>query len=143
MYQNGKNMNNARFIFRAQTRRYGERVKLNGDPLPSNWTYGACNKGTGDFSVIYSHTGEKFPVYTDTIGQCTGITDKNAKYIYEGDIVRHSDHLYEVKYADGWWGFQFVSLDGKEHVTFSINGTACLALEVVGNIYDNPELLKR
>lgn len=134
---------NARFIFRAQTRKYGERVKLNGEPLPSNWAYGACNKSTGDFSIIYSlDTGTKFPVYTDTIGQCTGITDKNATYIYEGDIVRHSNHLYEVKYADGWWGFQFVSLDGKEHVTFSINGTSCLALEVVGNIYDNPELLK-
>ena len=135
-------MENARFVFRAQTRKYGEKVKLNGDPLPSNWVYGACNKSTGKFSIIYLDTGENFPVYTETIGQCTGITDKNARYIYEGDIVRHSDHLYEVKYADSWWGFQFVSLDGKEKVTFGINGTSCLALEVVGNIHDGFELLK-
>ena len=132
-----------RFIFRAQTRKYGEKVRLNGEPLPSFWAYGACNKGEGDFSIIYGlDTGEKYPVYTDTIGQCTGIADKNARYIYEGDIVRDThDKLYEVKYADGWWGFQFVSPDSKERVTFNINGTSCLSLEVVGNIYDDPELI--
>ena len=132
-------MNNMRFMFRAQTRKFGERVKVNGEPVPSHWEYGACNKGTGDFSVIYNHdTGEKFPVYTETVGQCTGITDRNARYIYEGDIVKDSrGNTYTVQYADGWWGFQFVSTDGKEHITFDVKGASCPSLEIVGNVFDN------
>ncbi|MBQ7428371.1 YopX family protein [Butyrivibrio sp.] len=134
----------ARFLFRAQTRKFGEKVRMNGESVPSHWEYGACNKSTGDFSIIYDlKTGEKFPVYTDTVGQCTGITDKNAKYIYEGDIVKDSHgSIYSVQYAAGWWGFQFVSADGTEHVTYSINGTSCLSVEIIGNIYDNPELME-
>ena len=42
------------FLFRGQTRRYGEILaNVYGDKLPSKWAYGGLFWGTGDFSVIY------------------------------------------------------------------------------------------
>ena len=42
-------------LFRGQTRRYGEKVKLNGEKIKSNWVYGGIfpQNGDGDFAIIY------------------------------------------------------------------------------------------
>ena len=87
------------------------------------------------------------PIVPATIGQFTGLTDCNGKEIYEGDILVYGGqhkHIVEFKHGmfgytlmDGWFlgygsnpNFTFNPLDkSKEH-------------EVIGNIYDNPELLK-
>ena len=75
-----------------------------------------------------------------TVGQYTGLTDKNGKKIFEGDIVdilTENEEIGVVAYEDG--GF-LVNADGF-CVDFhaNINGTD---LEIIGNIHDNPELLK-
>ena len=77
-----------------------------------------------------------------TVGQYTGMTDKNGKRIFEGDILRY-------KNCDDEYGFLFVEFRNgsfcvNEHgVTCDpVSEALCLGVEVIGNIYDNPEILK-
>ena len=135
-------------LFRGQTRKYGEKVKMNGEKIKSNWVYGGIfpqNEG-GDFAIIYQQypTVEKYVVYADTVGQYTGMLDKNGIKIFEGDIVDFSDR------SDGD-DYGIVRYDENE-TEFEIEyDNICKSLgrhyypkdiEVIGNIYDNPELLK-
>ena len=87
-------------------------------------------------------------VIPETVGQYTGLTDKNGKKIFEGDIVKIKDYSkgcalnYEqptsnwvVKWNDKYAQFtiDYMSLLPYKHFDES---------EVIGNIHDNPELLK-
>ena len=74
--------------------------------------------------------------------QYTGIKDKNGKEIYEGDIVRCNSGFYEggvgvITYvsADNEPGFFIVFANYETEVDFN-------NIEVIGNIYENPELIK-
>ena len=101
-------------------------------------------------AIIYSGTRHNHGVFVDpeTVGQYTGLTDKNGKLIFEGDIVdilTENEEIGIVAYDDG--GF-LVKADSGFLVNADafcvdfhsyINGTD---LEVIGNIHDNPELLK-
>lgn len=144
-------------IFRGQTRRNGEMVWMDGKKVPSNWVYGGALQGTGSFSIIYGcndvddkHASnlEKHVVYTDTLGQYTGLTDKNGKKIFEGDIVstdiarpylivEFRDGCFMFNCNDGGEDYYDIMLPiGKEpHNKYEYG-------EVIGNIHDNPELLK-
>lgn len=81
----------------------------------------------------------------NTVGQFTGLHDSIGREIYEGDIVRYS--LDDRKYI-GYIGFHTRSASFRviaEHTDFGIGNRGELHelnLEVIGNIYDNPELLK-
>lgn len=134
-------------LFRGQTRRYGEKVKLNGEKIKSNWVYGGIfpQNGDGDFAIIYQQepTIEKRVVYADTVGQYTGMVDKNGTKIFEGDILDFSDRsdgdgygvvVYDTNETE--FGIVYDSLfEGLGRHYHSKN------IEVIGNIYDNPELV--
>lgn len=149
-------------LFRGQTRKYGEKVVMGtGEKLPGQWVYGGIFPGTGDFSVIYGwETGEeqtgsnikKWTVYSDTVGQYTGLTDKNGVKIFEGDIVReHLKGLEEafnrvcLDYGKVFWHQKTSRFLRTATIFFDVcpEMTEFREHEVVGNIYDNPELLER
>lgn len=74
-------------------------------------------------------------IVPETVGQFTGLTDKNGKKIFEGDIVKYENKIYEIKYLEKYARFA----PSNEHSVFMV--CAFNHLEVVGNIHDNPELL--
>lgn len=85
---------------------------------------------------------ESFVVISKTVGQFTGLTDKNGTKIFEGDIVEGQDYDEEDGYGTITWD------DGAFWVGNNyICGTFCenyygKDFEVIGNIHDNPELLE-
>ena len=118
----------------------------------NEWVYGYFVKEKDDFRVyvqpkIITSESEYEYVYEDTLGQFTGLTDKNGVKIFEGDIVRHYCHLPvpgseigtdrgTIKWDREECFFFRTSLDGKDKTI-----SAKCVYEVIGNIYDNPELI--
>lgn len=141
-------MNNREILFRGQTRKRGEKVRMDGSPVESNWVYGGIfhpNNSGGDFSIIYSYDPiEKRTVYADTVGQYTGLTDKNGTKIFEGDILstgNTDEYLGVVEWDSDNTGLA-VLFDGMFESFRELLFIDEVKVEVIGNIYDNPELLK-
>ena len=82
----------------------------------------------------------------DTICQCTGLKDKNGKLIWENDIVRDErGNFYKAFWQNNYYQFSWVCvktdvfLIGAKWDLWSIKS---FEIEVIGNIFDNPELLE-
>jgi uncharacterized phage protein (TIGR01671 family) len=68
--------------------------------------------------------------------QCTGLKDKNGKLIYEGDVIKINDYLYEVEFRNG----AFKVKDGIYPTITQQYGFKDNA-EIIGNIYENKDLI--
>ena len=80
------------------------------------------------------------PVIPETIGEYTGRLDTAGKRIYEGDIVQYGTGLWVVEYNAGKMGFVFRNIrNGGIVPGYAITA----AVKVVGNIIENPEILRR
>lgn len=92
----------------------------------------------------FSEENGIFEVEPSTICQCTGLKDKNGKLIWENDIVNclTEECCGYIGWNEGEAGFYFNVLleDGRfeeEHIYDYQDG-----IEVIGNVFDNPELLE-
>ena len=129
------------------------------------WIYGVpiTDKATGDAYIITSTAGAYlrseinnmcatgFRAIPETVEPCTGLTDTNGTRIFEGDIVKitgfHTTAIAAVKYGSPSekstsWGWYF---DDNHGHTYHLESQAfCRDYNaiIIGNIHDNPELLK-
>ncbi|WP_304649627.1 YopX family protein [uncultured Duncaniella sp.] len=120
-------------------------IKFRGKRIDDGkWIYGYL-AGTDSINNIDEVAYPNEDVAPETIGQFTGMLDKNGKEIYEGDIVRYYDDIED----------ELVSshvIYHKESCSFCaaptklcgdyIGITAYWQFEVIGNIHDKPELIK-
>lgn len=109
-----------------------------------NTCYPGNGKETGHFIVVYPN--EYHEIYTSTLCQFTGLCDKNGNKIWENDILMaHLDESYpeNVTYETvewnvaGWVGRETDSIGRQYLDKFDMEH-----YEVVGNIFDNSELLQ-
>lgn len=111
-----------------------------------SWIYGdLLQYSDGEVYIMEHSDGESlsYRVEPKSVGQCTGLKDKNGKEIYEGDIVRHRGY-YGMKTSVV--AFSNACFNVGRHQGSSTKDTPMLItanFEVVGNIHDNPELIKQ
>lgn len=116
--------------------------------LPQNehldgvWVYGyPCDKDhiNASYEDEYggTYTSETL-VHPDTVCQYTGLDDKNGKKIFEGDIVRDHGCIYTVFWDGGNCEIGVKNDDESFGIAYLYPGD----MEVIGNIYDDPELVK-
>lgn len=77
---------------------------------------------------------EYYEVFPETVGYCTGLTDKNGTRIFEGDIVKIENSFYECFWDDGNLEFGLKNPEESFSLVYAPHD-----IEVVGNIHDNPE----
>ena len=85
-------------------------------------------------------TMQAVEVIADTVGQYTGLTDRNGNKIFEGDIVNiltENEEIGVIVYEDG--GFIVHADKFSIDIIYKINRTD---VEVIGNKYDNPKLME-
>ena len=121
---------------------------INGDWVYGDFVHGNERKSLRDSIFVYDSETQSFNDYEInpyTLGQYTGLTDKNGNRIFEGDIVKtdqfsEPNKQYIIKYD-----LQFGAFIGQDRynvyfVTFDGDSGE---FEVIGNIHDNPELLEK
>lgn len=131
------------------------KIKFRGkDYETGEWTQGHFFQRLGHYPAIIEprpHNGKVIYVETavrdETVGQFTGMLDKNGKEIYEGDILRLGNSpsgVCEVKWNETMAAF-CIQFFFERKLGTRILGEWLIyekEVEVIGNIHDNPELMK-
>nr|DAH59193.1 MAG TPA: YopX protein [Caudoviricetes sp.] len=129
-----------RYLFKAKRKDNGE------------WVTGSlitCEDGTCKIatSLLEGKADEPvlvcaYEVDRDTICQCTGLKDKNGKLIWEKDIVRAKVGTAKVVWNKSEWQIEWLKKDLWRKDLFYWAVEDVQRIEVIGNIFDNPELLE-
>ena len=117
-------------IFRAKT-------VCDGD-----WVYGGITWNPSKKEVFIHTEWDEGKVIPETVGQYTGLCDKNGTRIFEGDIVHWKKVPYFVRWDSKKAEFVFANDMEADYFVVGFNEhTTMKFCKVVGNIHDNPELL--
>ena len=130
-------------------------ILFRGKTKDGRWIYGDLwHRPYGNNSVaIVSFTEDTgttggLEVIPETVGQYTGLKDKNGKEIYEGDIAFHRDYecFGYVVFSGDESAFAFLVITGSNNngatTEFEWLYDYADELEIIGDIYENPELLE-
>lgn len=136
-------------------------IKFRGKDFLGRWHYGFLHRATGaDTLMIQIDSFDSFGVIPDTVGQFTGLYDKNGKEIYEGDILRGDEYPFNCDGVDNYfaevvWAYNVCGFYIITHKTpnSTVSGISrgnwseldeeyIKSFEIIGNIHDNPKLLK-
>lgn len=131
-------------------------IKFRGQRIDNKeWIYGDCIqwKSKGKVAIVPQEGDQwrnpyDFEVIPETVGQFTGLLDRNGKEIYEGDILLFDNfgkNTCQVKECNGSFGYDsgphwFHAFATHNHI--SIVDGCMTKSEIIGNIHSNPELLK-
>lgn len=123
-------------LFRAKMR------TDNGEYKKGDWVFGdlvRLKDGEKTLTMIYGF-GE---VDSSTVGQYTGLTDKNGRRIFEGDILKYINEDDEPHYITVVFDECAFLIDDQGIIDSDLlTSYTCLGIEVVGNVIDNPELME-
>ena len=125
-------------------------IKFRGKTTKGAWLYGDLEHCVDDgtkmtyiFDDVLSQGGAVLP---ETVGQFSGLTDKNGKEIYEGDIIEGQRYRHVIRYEEKEAAFMAVLLPEYSWVRndchISQEWVTEFGKQVIGNIYDNKELIQ-
>ena len=137
---------NDRYLYRAKRKDSGEWVFGGLSYCEKTNAYFITNMGKDHISYIGFHQ----EVDSNTICQCTGLKDKNGKMIWENDICRRIllptkriKTNFKIAYVPYKCCISAIDLDGSNITFLSDYINNQYEVEVIGNIFDNPELLEK
>ena len=124
------------------------KIKFRGKREDGVWLYGDLihMERENDFVIMVADWRTKNnEVIPETVGQFTGLTDKNGKEIYEGDVIEDKNGIGVIMWFQTAWGVASYAhgYDGLKSYTAvdSFYSNEAKDWSVIGNLHDTPELL--